>query len=300
MAKLLFTGASGFIGQNVLPELKKQYSDIVTLGRSSSNDIKADLAAEVPDISDRFDIVLHCAGKAHTTPVSPEEKHEYFAVNLDGTKNLCRALEKAGVPRAFVFISSVSVYGRYEGLDIDESHPLKGKDAYAKSKILAEEYLQQWCKEHNVVLTILRASLIAGKNPPGNLGDMIEGISRGFYFDIAGGKAKKSLLMAEDIASLIPLVENTGGIYNVCASGHPTFRQLSLSIASQLGKRPPLCLPYLTVKLAALIGDIVPFRFPINSRRLTKVAKSLTFSNKKAVSTLGWKPLSIIENFKIR
>ncbi len=41
---------------------------------------------------------------------------------------------------------------------------------YAMSKRLAEEYLHKWCYEHNVILGIIRPSLIAGPNPPGNLG----------------------------------------------------------------------------------------------------------------------------------
>lgn len=57
------------------------------------------------------------------------------------------------------------------------------------------------------MLGILRPSLLAGKNAPGNLGDMVNGINKGLYMNIAGGKVVKSILMAEDIAILLPLVE---------------------------------------------------------------------------------------------
>lgn len=46
-------------------------------------------------------------------------------------------------------------------------------------------------KQHNVVCTILRLPLLVGTNPPGNLGAMIKGIARGYYFNIGGGKSKK-------------------------------------------------------------------------------------------------------------
>lgn len=60
--------------------------------------------------------------------------------------------------------------------------------------------------------TIIRPSLIAGVNAPGNLGAMVRGIKTGRYLSINHGKAKKSVLMAEDIARLIPKLAEVGGI----------------------------------------------------------------------------------------
>ena len=53
---------------------------------------------------------------------------------------MCAALEKVGVPKALVFISTVAVYGRDFGELITELHPLNGNTPYAKSKIMAEKY----------------------------------------------------------------------------------------------------------------------------------------------------------------
>lgn len=54
--------------------------------------------------------------------------------------------------------------------------------------------------------------------------------------NIAGGKVVKSVLMAEDIAHILPLVVEKGGTYNVCDSSQPSFGQIAESVASQLGK----------------------------------------------------------------
>jgi len=80
-------------------------------------------------------------------------------------------LEKVGVPESFIFVSTVAVYGCETGEDIDENHPLKGNTPYALSKIQAEKFLTEWCHTNNVKLGIIRPSLIAGPNPPGNLGE---------------------------------------------------------------------------------------------------------------------------------
>lgn len=223
----------------------------------------------------------------------------FFDVNLQGTQNLCAALEKVGVPRAFIFVSTVAVYGCDYGENITEKHPLRGNSPYAMSKLLAEEYLQKWCYEHNVVLGIIRPSLIAGPNPPGNLGAMINGIRYGRYFGIAGSQARKSVLMVQDIAKLIPLLVEKGGIYNVCDSYQPTFRELETVICNQLDKSLPLSIPYWIAKCMALVGDCLGKKAPINSLKLKKITRSLTFSNEKAMRELGWKPTNVLENFKV-
>lgn len=197
------------------------------------------------------------------------------------------------------FISTVAVYGCDYGENIAEGHPLNGDTPYAMSKRFAEEYLQEWCYEHNVILGIIRPSLIAGPNPPGNLGAMIHGIRSGKYLSITGSQARKSVLMVQDIAKLVPLLAEKGGIYNVCDSHHPTFRELETTICRQLDKKLPLSIPYWVAKCMALAGDCLGRKAPINSLKLDKITKSLTFSNEKAIRELGWTPTNVLENFKI-
>lgn len=299
MKKLLFTGASGFLGYNILPILHKEYETVHTMGLGQEDDIKINLAEEVPPINTYYDIVLHACGKAHVVPRTSDEEKSFYDVNYEGTRNLCAALEKVGVPKALVFISTVAVYGCESGELVTEEHPLNGDTPYAKSKIMAEEFLTNWCSEHNVVLGILRPSLLAGKNAPGNLGAMVNGIKKGFYLNIAGGKVRKSVLMAEDIARLIPLLIEKGGVYNVCDTNQPTFGEISASVAKQLGKRKPISIPYWMAWCMAKVGDLLGSKAPINSNKLTKMTESLTFSNEKARRELGWEPLDVLENYKI-
>ena len=298
MKKLLFTGASGFLGYNIRPLLEKSY-DVHTIGLTDDDDIKINMAKEVPPINTHYDVVLHAAGKAHTVPKTEAEKQVFFDVNYQGTVNLCKALENAGIPKALIFISTVAVYGCEFGELITEEHLLEGDSPYAKSKIMAEQYLTKWCKEHRVVLGILRPSLLAGRRAPGNLGAMVDGIKKGFYLNIAGGKVRKSILMAEDIAHLLPLLEEKGGVYNVCDTNQPTFGEISASVAKQLGKHKPISIPYWMAWCMAKVGDLFGSKAPINSYKLEKMTKSLTFSNEKARKELGWEPLNVLENYKI-
>lgn len=298
METLLFTGGTGFLGKNVMPLLKEKF-EVVTCGITSDDMIKANLAKEVPMLDHYYDIVLHACGKAHVIPQTEEEKQAFFDVNYQGTVNLCSALEKVGVPKALVFISTVAVYGCEFGELITEEHSLNGDTPYAKSKIMAEVFLAEWCRKHNVVLGILRPSLLAGKNAPGNLGAMVSGVRKGFYMNIAGGKVIKSILMAEDIARIMPALIEKGGIYNVCDTRQPSFGELSVSVAKQLGKRKPISIPYWVAWCLAKVGDLLGSKAPINSYKLEKMTKSLTFSNDKARRELGWEPQDVLTNYKI-
>ena len=117
--------------------------------------------------------------------------------------------------------------------------------------------------------------------------------------NIAGGKVVKSILMAEDIARLIPLLEEKGGIYNVCDSYKPTFGEISASVAKQLEKHKPINIPYWMAWCMAKVGDLLGGRAPINSYKLEKMTKSLTFSNEKAKKELGWVPMDVLTNYMI-
>lgn len=296
--KLLFTGASGFLGHNIYPILAQEY-EITTIGLTEEDTYTVNMAKEIPELKESYDVVLHAAGKAHVVPRTEAEKQAFYDVNLRGTKNLCMALENSSIPKAFIFISTVAVYGCEFGNDITEEHPLNGNTPYALSKIQAETFLMEWCQNNGVTLGIIRPSLIAGPNPPGNLGAMIRGIQTGRYLSIAGGKARKSVLMVQDIARLLPLLIEKGGIYNVCDDYNPSFHELEALIANQLGKMLPISIPYGLAKGLALLGDCLGNKAPINSLKLDKITKSLTFSNKKAKKELGWQPLNVLDHFKI-
>lgn len=295
---LLFTGASGFLGINIAPLLREIYN-VDTVGLLPTDKYQVDLAKESPRLSKSYDVVLHAAGKAHIIPKTDQEKDAFFDVNYQGTVNVCRALEENSLPKAFIFISTVAVYGCDSGEGIDETHPLEGNTPYAISKRMAEEYLHDWCEKRHVKLGILRPSLIAAPKAPGNLGAIVNGIKKGFYFNIGGGKTRKSILMVHDIARLVPLLLERGGVYNVCDDKHPSMEELSTSIAFQLGKRKPMNIPYDLIRFVACLGDWMGDKFPINSLRLKKLTSSLTFSNEKAKRELNWQPIDVLDNYKI-
>ncbi len=294
--KILLSGFSGFLGKVV----QKQFPEMtfLNIGRVKA-DVLCDLSIQIPKLS-FSDLVIHAAGKAHIVPKTSQEKQDFFDVNVNGTKNLLKGLEQApALPKAFVFISSVAVYGLNSGMNISEDYPLNAKDPYGLSKIQAEQIVDTWCKANSVVCTILRLPLLVGNNPPGNLSAMIKGLKKGYYMNIAGGKAKKSMVMAYDVAKFITSASKVGGIYNLTDGYHPSFSELSANLAKQLNKRDPLNIPNWLAKLMAKTGDLLGQEAPFNSYKLSKITADLTFDDSKARKSFGWNPTPVLKAFKL-
>jgi nucleoside-diphosphate-sugar epimerase len=299
MIKYLLTGANGFLGSVIKDTIESSDRIVESLGRSKNNTISIDLSKQIPSLRTSYDIVVHCAGKAHSKARTEVEKHEFFEVNCQATINLCLALEAANkLPTQFVFISTIAVYGKNNGNMISEDSSLEGVSPYAESKIAAENYLVNWCERHKVILLILRLPLIIGNHAPGNLGKMVKGIKAGTYLSIAGGKARKSMVLVNDIADFILLNPKGKGVYNLTDGIHPTFFELEELISKSFKKNKPLNIPNWFAKFLGLLGDLIPFS-PINSDMISKITSNLTFSDEKARKEMGWSPKSVIKSWKV-
>ena len=277
--KILVSGGTGFLGSCIIKELKKT-NTVFCLSRTNG-DYKIALENSIPNFEVSFELIIHAAGKAHKIPKTDLQKKEFNDVNVVGTLNLLRGLEKSGIPKEFVFISSVSVYGQENGLNIKEDDALCAKDPYGVSKIEAEKLVQKWCNNNKVICTILRLPLLVGKNPPGNLGAMLNAI--------------KSMVLVRDVASFIPIVAPVGGIYNLTDGFHPSFLELSTAISKQ---KNIFNLPIFLAKILAKAGDLLGEKSPINSIKLKKITSELTFDDSKARKLLNWNPDQVLDYLK--
>jgi len=293
---IILTGANGFLGRAIHRHFSAEH--IIRLGRTQG-ELIADLEQEIPALP-VADLIIHAAGKAHSVPRTAAESVAFENVNVGGTRRLLQALSHAArLPKYFVFISSIAVYGLEHGELIDENHPLEATDPYGKSKIAAESLVEAWCKKNQVVCTILRLPLLAGENPPGNLQAMIKGISKGYYFDIKVANVKKSMVLTNDVAIFIEKIYQVGGTFHLTDGYHPGFSEISNLIAKQLGKKKPMAIPYGLIKAIAYIGNFLGPKFPINSRKLDKMTNTLTFTDQKARRITDWRAKSVLDHFKI-
>lgn len=299
MKHFLITGCSGFLGEIISEKLAIKGFKTTGQGRKGQ-EINVDISIPFSFYKNiHFDYVIHAAGKAHAVPRNLNEENEFFEINFEGTKNLCAAIDQLDEkPKAFIFISTVAVYGIESGLQIKESHPKNGLSPYAKSKIMAEDWLINWAKKRNITLGILRLPLVAGKNPPGNLGMMTQGIASGKYLSIGKANVNKSIVWAEDIANVIPKLAEIGGVYNLTDGYHPSFRELEVVISKSLGKKLPKKIPFWVANALAKVGDVIGNKAPINSNKLSKIISPLTFNDSAARLTLGWKSSNVLDKLE--
>ena len=293
--KVLLTGAGGFLGRIIRQALTEH--EVTTLGRGEDMDLRLDIGSPLPDL-DGFDMVVHAAGKAHVIPPKDRrEAPEFMRINHLGTENLLDAVVRKGKgPKTLVFISSVSVYGREEGMSITETHTRDASTPYALSKKLAEDAIDAWSAAHGIPALILRLPLVVGEGAPGNLGAMERHLRRGTYLRIGTGSARRSMVLGTDVAGLIAGASGMSGTYNLTDGHHPSFRELDTCMASKMGVKVR-SIPEPIARFMAKTGDYVPGS-PFNTYRFEKLSRDLTFSDEKARREIGWSPSPVLNLYR--
>jgi nucleoside-diphosphate-sugar epimerase len=247
--RLLLTGANGSLG-HYISSIFSEY-DITSLGLSENNDIVYDLTkTEDLDLNDTFDIAIHCAGS--------NDEQNAMDINLNGTKKLLSLLDSTPL-KYFVYISHHEVYGKKEAEELDEDSHLWTSSKVGQSKALAEKYVTEWCKNHNVVLTILRPAAMFGRNMRIEWSKVFDEIVRGKYFNIRENIARRSVVTAFDVARVAKMVYAKGGIYNVSDGSNPLVNELTQAIGENGVKmKRPFVLPLKWAKIASHIAGLYP------------------------------------------
>jgi len=291
--KILLTGSNGFLGKIIKNELFHNHY-LKTLARNNS-DYNYDISINHNfSFTDNFDLIIHCAGITNRKVISNDAKIDFLKVNVNGTANLLNSLSQNYLPKYFVLISSVSVYGINEGSFVDEKAPLLAKDAYGASKIKQELLVTKWCEQNDIICTILRLPLIIGESPKGNLKTMINGIKYGYFFYINQGDQRRSMVLGCDVARIIVRLAKYGGTYNLTDGLHPSYLSFAKVIGLKYGKSFIPSLPFWQANLIAKLGDYLGAASPFNSKKLSSISKTLIFDDSKA-RKLGWKPQSVLD-----
>ncbi len=152
----MVTGAGGFIGRFYT----KNSAHIIT--PISLREIT------IEKISFRnIDAVVYLAGLAHQDNKTPEER--YYEVNTYLTERFALESKKKGI-KHFIFVSTVKIYGENNDHNSiwDEDTVPEPKDAYGKSKLMAEQKLSD-LDDEGFHVTIIRIPLVIGPSVKGNL-----------------------------------------------------------------------------------------------------------------------------------
>ncbi len=225
MARLLLTGAAGFIGAHTARMLLERGDQVVgvdaLIGPASGlerhrlawlraherfqflrADVSARAALEAALPAGDFDAVLHLAAHAGVR-ASVGNPHAHLETNLGGTLNLLELCRTRGVPK-LVLASTSSVYGDSQTLPFDEAqHTSRPLSPYAASKKAAEALAFSWHALHGLDLSVLRYFTVYG---PAGRPDMavfrfVQRIAEGRTVTVYGdGEMSRDFSYVEDVA----------------------------------------------------------------------------------------------------
>ena len=198
---ILVTGAGGFIGRRLVPELQSAGWCVRVVGRADVGDL-SDSNNWRPFL-DGVHAVVHLAARVH---MMNEQKPmadaiaAYDRANRDGTINLGEQAAAAGVDR-FVFLSSVKVHGDQSDVPLEGTSPLIPADPYAAAKADAEHGLLSLLGGMDV--TILRPPLVYGPHVKGNFLKLIQTMERGWPLPLGSLENRRSLIFVGNLADAI-------------------------------------------------------------------------------------------------
>ena len=171
---ILVTGASGWLGQTLVPQLARDGHRVV--GLDSVPGATTEIVGSVVDRAlihrimrdHAIEAVVHAAAR-HKPHIETHDNSEFVAVNVQGTLNLLEEAVAAGVSR-FVFTSTTSLMisqqirdgkagGAREAVWIDETMtPLRPRNIYGVTKLAAEELCRLFHHLHKLPVVVLRTS----------------------------------------------------------------------------------------------------------------------------------------------
>lgn len=233
--RVIVTGATGFIGKEIVSELSAKNYVVYELGNSrvkhrtsESGFFKIDITdfenvCELKKL-DSVDALIHSAGLAHQ--FGKIEREKFQKTNVEGTRNILELAKMLGAEH-FVLISSTAIYGTEKKTKanvkfIDESAVCRPQTFYAESKLEAERLSVKFCEDNNINLTIFRLAPVIGEGNAGNVQRMIEAIDKKRFVWIGRGENYKSLIYKKDVAGaclrILDDKKNGTEIFNLAAA----------------------------------------------------------------------------------
>jgi nucleoside-diphosphate-sugar epimerase len=208
-ARVLVTGASGFIGRALVEELSAAGHRVRAAMRQPADVFPREV--EVVAVSDltrpvewrlllkNIDMVVHLAGIAHAGAEIAEQT--YDRINRLATAELAAAARSAAV-RRLIFISSIRAQsGPASDHPLTEADAPQPTDAYGRSKLAAEQAV----RTAEVPFTILRPVLVYGPGVKGNLARLTQIAQSPWPLPFASFRNRRSLLARQNLIAAIHL-----------------------------------------------------------------------------------------------
>lgn len=297
MTRVLVTGATGFVGQNLIPSLLQRGHRVRLAVRHEVFRRPEVESCAVGDIGamtdwsaalDGVDHVVHLAARVHVMrEMAADPLAAFRLINVAGTRRLAAAAATAGVKR-FVHLSSVKALGETSHLcPLDDETRPAPRTPYGLSKREAELALAAAIGDSELDVINLRLPIVYGPGVKGNFRTLLDLCWNRRIVPLANAHNRRSMLFVGNLANAIVRVleapGSVGGTYLIHDGPAVSVQALIREIGENLGRRARLLpFPVSGLKLLAhLFGQ---------QNLIDRLFADLMIDDTKLRRTLNWHP----------
>jgi nucleoside-diphosphate-sugar epimerase len=308
--RVFVTGGTGFIGGEIVRQLRDRGDEVVCLVRTPAKATKlrelgcelvsGDLSAEttIRQGMDRCDAVIHAAAM-YEVGIPAKQRPAMWEANVTGTERVMEAALEEKVPR-IVYVSTVGIFGNTHKQVVDESYRNPETDFtsyYEETKLEAHKLVQRMIDQQELPAIIVQPGGVYGPGDTSQVADLLEQFFAGKLPLLPFPELGICMTHVEDIAYGVLLALHRGGLGETYVISGPatTMREAIETVARVSGRKAPKrALPTVLMKAMVPIGPLVGkvMGQPPNLRELISSADGVTFwaGYDKAQRELGYSP----------
>jgi nucleoside-diphosphate-sugar epimerase len=223
MMNILCVGGSGFIGSNLIEQIKKDKKEedsLVSIDIRDALSFDARSIKQMEHYTKGTDIVFHC-GNIPAHRLSMSDPYTIIENNYNATLAVAEACRKTDCHK-IVFLSSFAVYGDH-GCPWDEETPVKATTPYGLGKIQSEMLLYAYHKWYGLDMIVIRPSNVFGENeelhkPWQVIPSWLLAHKYNTHLEVAGSETTRDFTYVQDVVRGILLASRKNGyeVYNLC------------------------------------------------------------------------------------
>ncbi|MDP1728621.1 MAG: NAD-dependent epimerase/dehydratase family protein [archaeon] len=302
--KIFVTGATGYVGRNLVNSLIENGVKVYTLTRKETSIFSnnKNVIEMVGDITDNIslplgtDTIYHCAGVIY----HPEEMEK---VNVLGTKNIVEIALKNNCK--LIYLSSAGIIGKTNATILDENTACNPQNAYEISKYKAEQIVLR-AINNGLNAQILRPTTIFGykENPQKDtFFQLVKSMRTDFYKNIGDGVY--NIIHIDEVIKALELLDKenlkNGEIFLI--NNHIKYKDIDKiiknikPIITKKTQTIPYFFAYIITLILTLVYSIINKKSPLTFSRLRALTNKKIYSQDKIIKDISFQNTLPIEKY---